>query len=318
VYARGRPRATAFARAADGARCARSALALSRSLLCALVALAVVGTAAGARAEAAQPVPPLAARVTDLTGTLGAGARAALEAKLEAFEKRKGAQVAVLVVATTQPETVEQYGIRVASAWKLGREGVDDGALLLVAKDDRALRIEVGYGLEGALTDALSNRIIDQWIVPRFRAGDFAGGIEAGVDALLRAIDGEPLPAPEPEWTPGPISAFERLLPFAVVGLPVGAAVLNRAFGGFVGSLVAGGVVFALIWLFTRAFWIALGFALFAAILTALYGRQRSWSRSGPGGHVWRGGGGGFAGRGGGGFGGGGGRFGGGGASGRW
>jgi uncharacterized protein len=277
----------------------------------------VVGISVAARAEAQQPVPPLEARVTDLTGTLAANAQAALEAKLEAFEKRKGAQVAVLVVATTQPETIEQYAIRVASAWKLGREGVDDGALLLVAKDDRALRIEVGYGLEGALTDALSNRIIDQWIVPRFRAGDFAGGIEAGIDALLRTIDGEPLPAPAPEWTPGPISAFQRLLPFAVVGLPIGAALLNRVFGGLVGSLVAGGVAFALTWLVTRAFWIALVFALFAAILTAVYGRQRSWARAGPGGHVWRGGGGGFGGRGGG-FGGGGGRFGGGGASGRW
>jgi uncharacterized protein len=274
-----------------------------------------VSGAASARAE--QPIPPLAGRVTDQTGMLGAPARDALEAKLEAFEKRKGAQLAVLIVATTQPETIEQYAIRVASAWQLGRAGIDDGALLLVAKDDRALRIEVGYGLEGALTDALSNRIIDQWIVPRFRAGNFAGGIEAGVDALLRAIDGEPLPAPEPEWTPGPISAFQRLLPFAVVGLPIGAALLNRVFGGFVGSLVAGGVAFALTWLVTRAFWIALVFALFAAILTAVYGRHRSWARAGPGGHVWRGGGGGFGGRGGG-FGGGGGRFGGGGASGRW
>ncbi len=315
MYARGRPRATVFARAADGARCARFALGLIRILAWAPVALAGAATAAAGPAE--PPIPALEARVTDRTGTLPAAARAALEAKLEAFERRKGAQVAVLVVTTTAPETIEQYAIRVASAWKLGRSGTDDGALLLVAKDDRALRIEVGYGLEGALTDLLANRIIDQVIVPRFRAGDFAGGIDAGADAMLRAIDGEPLPAPEPEWAPGPITAFERLLPFAVVGLPIGAAVLHRAFGGFIGALVAGGAVFALVWLVTRALWLSLGFALFAAILTGLYGRQRRWSRAGPGGHVWHGGGG-FGSGGGGGFSGGGGRFGGGGASGRW
>src|SRR5262245_19918222 len=147
-------------------------------------------------ATALVAVPPLSARVTDLTGTLGPDERSALDAKLAAFEREKGSQVAVLLVPTTQPETIEQYGIRVADAWKVGREGVDDGAILIVAKGDRALRIEVGYGLEGAVPDAIANRIVEETIVPRFRAGDFAGGIESGVDQLIRVVEGEPLPPP--------------------------------------------------------------------------------------------------------------------------
>jgi uncharacterized protein len=260
--------------------------------------------------------------VTDLTGTLSAGQQAALEQKLAAFEARKGAQVAVLIVPTTQPEEIEQYGIRVAEAWKLGREKADDGAILLVAKEDRALRIEVGYGLEGALTDALSNRIIDETIVPHFRAGDFFGGIDAGVDRMLAVIDGEPLPPPEPGWSPGAYSGLERFLPFALFAIPVAGAVLRRLFGRVLGPVLAGGVVFALVWLVTRIFLIALGFALFTALFAALAGRRppgryrRSWG--GPMGGGFGGGGFGGGGFGGGGFSGGGGGFGGGGASGRW
>ena len=134
------------------------------------------------------------------TGTLTAAERAGLEEKLAAFEARKGAQIAVLVVPTTQPEAIEQYSIRVVEAWKLGREKPDDGALLLVAMQDRALRIEVGRGLEGALTDLVANRIIDEIITPRFREGDFAGGITAGVDRMIAVVDGEPLPEPEQHW----------------------------------------------------------------------------------------------------------------------
>src|SRR5271156_5810438 len=143
-------------------------------------------------------VPPLTGRVVDQTGTLSSGDIASLTQKLRDFEARKGSQVAVLIVPTTAPETIEQYSIRVAEAWKIGRKKVDDGAILVVAKDDRKLRIEVGYGLEGALTDVTSKRIIDEIITPKFKSGDFAGGISAGVDRIIGVIDGEPLPPPAP------------------------------------------------------------------------------------------------------------------------
>ena len=146
-------------------------------------------------------VPPLKARVTDLTGTLSASEANQLEQKLAAFEAKKGSQIAVLIVPTTQPETIEQYSIRVAEAWKLGRKGIDDGALLVIAKQDRALRIEVGYGLEGVLPDAIAKRIIEETIVPRLRQGNFAGGIDAGIDKIMGVIQGEPLPPP-PAGTP--------------------------------------------------------------------------------------------------------------------
>ena len=139
-------------------------------------------------------IPPVA-RVTDQTGTLQAQDVSRLESRLEAFEQRKGSQIAVLMVATTQPETVEMYALRVAEAWKLGRKGVDDGALVLVAKDDRKARIEVGYGLEGVLSDIVAKRIIRETMAPAFKAGDFAGGIERSVDRMISVIDGEPLPA---------------------------------------------------------------------------------------------------------------------------
>src|ERR1044072_3471463 len=141
-------------------------------------------------------VPPLTGRVIDKTGTLGSSDIASLDKTLRDFEARKGSQIAVLIVPTTQPETIEQYSIRVAEAWKIGRKKIDDGAILVVAKDDRKLRIEVGYGLEGGVTDATAKRIIDEGITPKFRSGDFAGGIADGVGRILRVIDGEPLPAP--------------------------------------------------------------------------------------------------------------------------
>src|SRR6201746_2696379 len=125
-------------------------------------------------------VPPLSGRVVDQTGTLSSGDIAALTQTLKDLESRKGSQIAVLIVPATEPETIEQYSIRVAEAWKIGRRRIDDGALVVVAKNDRKLRIEVGYGLEGALNDATTRRIIDEVITPKFRAGDFAGGISAG------------------------------------------------------------------------------------------------------------------------------------------
>jgi len=151
---------------------------------------------AGAGAWAEVAVPPLTARVTDLAGLLTPPQRTSLEARLQAFEQAKGSQIAVLIVPTTQPETVEQYALRVAETWKLGRKGVDDGALLLVAKDDRTLRIEVGYGLEGVLNDATAKRITNEIIVPAFKQGRFYEGINAGVERMIQVIEGEPLPPP--------------------------------------------------------------------------------------------------------------------------
>ena len=162
----------------------------------ALIVALLMCWASAAAADVA--VPPLTGRVVDLTGTLSSGDVDRLTQTLKNLEARKGSQIAVLIVPTTQPETIEQYSIRVAEAWKIGRKKIDDGALLVIAKNDRKLRIEVGYGLEGALTDVTAKRIIDEIITPKFRSGDFAGGISAGVDRMIGVIDGEPLPAPAP------------------------------------------------------------------------------------------------------------------------
>jgi uncharacterized protein len=275
-------------------------------------ALAVLLLWAGCAASAEVSVPPLAARVTDLTGTLDAGQRAALEARLESFERAKGSQVVVLLVPTTQPETIEQYAIRVADAWKIGRgERIDDGVILLVAKDDRALRIEVGYGLEGALPDAIANRIIEETIVPRFRSGDFAGGISDGVGRIIGVIEGEPLPPPH---RPG----IDRLPRDGSLGLLIVVPMVVGSFvrlvhNRFTGAAVAGGVAGLIGWWWLGASLAVLVFALFCFVFVLganTAGRRGGWS---SGGH-W--GGGGFGG--GGGFSGGGGGFGGGGASGRW
>src|SRR6478752_4081539 len=143
-------------------------------------------------------VPPLVGRVVDQTGTLSSGEVATLNQTLRYFEARKGSQIAVLIVPTTDGEAIEQFSLRVAETWKIGRKKIDDGALIVVAKNDRHLRIEVGYGLEGVLTDVTSKRIIDEDITPKFKSGDFAGGITAGIGRMIRLIDGEQLPAPEP------------------------------------------------------------------------------------------------------------------------
>jgi uncharacterized protein len=264
-------------------------------------------------------VPPLKGRVTDLTGTLKTEQVASLEQLLQSFEARKGSQIAVLMVPTTAPETIEQYALRVAEQWKIGRKKVDDGAILVVAKDDRALRIEVGYGLEGALNDATANRIIREVIVPRFREGDFFGGISAGVDRMIRVIDGEPLPAPAKAAPPADEGVLQ-ILPVLLILALVAGAILRRLLGRFVGSLATGGVVGALAWLLAGALAIALLAAIVAFFFTLMSGVGGSGRRyyggfpGGYGGGGW--GGGGFGG--GGGFSGGGGSFGGGGASGRW
>ena len=259
-------------------------------------------------------VPPLGARVTDLTATLSAAEVAALEKTLEAFEARKGSQLAVLMVATTAPETIEQYALRVAEQWKLGRKKVDDGALLVVAKADRTLRIEVGYGLEGALNDATSKRIISETIVPRFQQGDLHGGIAAGVDQIIRVIDGEPLPATGVGRAVG-AGGIQQYVPVILILALVLGGVLRSVLGRFPGALATGGAVGFVAWLFAGAVSIALAAGVMALVFTLLGGGRGGFGGLGAGG--LRGG----FGRGGlgrGGFGGGGGGFGGGGASGRW
>lgn len=262
-------------------------------------------------AVAEVPVPPLEQRVTDLTATLTAEQQRAIEARLAAFEQRKGSQVALLIVPSTQPEDIAQFGIRVAEQWKLGRKGIDDGVLLLVAKQDRALRIEVGYGLEGALNDATTKRIIEEFILPAFKQGDFAGGIDAGIDRILRVIEGEPLPAPaRGAGQQAGTSELEQALPLLAFGALFLSGLLRAVLGSFVGGLVAGGLAAALVWLLGAGLLFALVAGLIVFILT-LIGAGTAATGGGGGGSYS---GGGF----GGGFSGGGGGFGGGGASGRW
>ncbi|PSO18795.1 hypothetical protein C7G42_10640 [Bradyrhizobium sp. MOS003] len=302
---------------------ARSSRAMTTSVWRAVfVAALVLAFALPALADVA--VPELTGRVVDKTGTLSSSDVASLSQKLRDFETRKGSQIAVLIVPTTQPETIEQFSIRVAEAWKIGRKKVDDGAILVVAKNDRHLRIEVGYGLEGALTDVTSRRIIDEIITPKFRGGDFGGGISDGVDRMIRVIDGEPLPVPSPSVNFGNL---DDIAPLFIVTLfaSIGVGGFFRAMlGRLVGSLATGGIIAALSWLILGSFTLAmalggLGFVigfiadLFSAI-TPGTGRSRggSWS-SGSSSGGWSSGSSSS-----GGFSGGGGSFGGGGASGSW
>ena len=265
-------------------------------------------------------VPPLKGRVTDLTGTLKPEQIASLEQMLQSFEARKGSQIAVLMLPTTAPETIEQYSLRVAEQWQVGRKNVDDGVVLVVAKNDRTVRIEVGYGLEGALNDATANRIIREVIVPRFREGDFYGGITAAVDRMIRVIDGEPLPEPRPG--PQVEGGTLQILPVLFILALVGGAILRRALGRVFGSAATGGAVGIVAWLLVGTLAIALIAALVAFLFTligGLGGTGRRYYGGLPGGYGgWGGGGFGGGGSGGGGFSGGGGSFGGGGASGRW
>ena len=262
-------------------------------------------------AGAQVPVPPLTGHVTDQTATLTAAQQNAMEQTLQAFEARKGSQLAVLIVPTTAPETIEQYALRVVERWKLGRKKVDDGAILVVAKNDRALRIEVGYGLEGALNDATAKRIISEIIVPRFQQGDFQGGIAAGVEQIIRVVDGEPLPAAAARPAGGSAGIQQYIPIIFVLALVVG-GLLRAMLGRFPGALATGGIVSVAAWFFVGALSIALIAGVIALVFTLLGG--------GMGGRGIGGFGGGFGGgsRGRGGFSGGGGGFGGGGASGRW
>lgn len=251
-------------------------------------------------------VPPLEAPVTDLGATLSADQLAGLNDELRAFEARKGSQVAVLIVPTTKPETIEAYGIRVADQWKLGRKKVDDGAILIVARDDRTLRIEVGYGLEGVLTDAMANRIIDDVIVPRFRQDDFGGGIVAGAESMMKVIDGEPLPAPDLQRQSEDGVDLRQLLPIVLVAVLVIGGVLRALLGRVAGAVVTGGIIGVAAWMLAGAVVVGVLAGAIAFVFTLVGGARIAGMYLGHG----QGRGGGWGGRGG--------RFGGGGASGRW
>jgi uncharacterized protein len=283
-------------------------------------ALLLLALALAPVARAQVAVPPLSSRVTDLTGTLDPSARSSLENRLREFERKHGSQIAVLIVPTTQPEAIEQYSMRVAESWKLGRKGIDDGAILVAAMQDRTMRIEVGYGLEGALNDATCKRIISEIITPEFRRGDFRAGIEAGVDRMIRVIEGEALPTPVPRNTGG---GGEGSPPFFLLAfLALFAASALRPILGRLGAALLVGLGTALIASFLTSVSIAVLVGVLAFVLALLAAPGNSWGsrRRYPSGGGYYGGGydgGGFGGRDGG-FSGGGGGFGGGGASGRW
>jgi uncharacterized protein len=259
-------------------------------------------------------VPPLSGRVVDQTGTLSSADIDSLTRRLEDLETRKGSQLAVLMVPTTAPETIEQYSIRVAEAWKIGRKKIDDGAVLVIAKNDRKLRVEVGYGLEGSLNDLTARRIIDEVITPRSRNGDFSGGLAAGVDRIIRVIDGEPLPPPASRQSSGVSSDFDVFNPILLFAIFVVGAILRSSLGRLLGSVSTGVVVGALAWFIAGSLAasavagvIAFFFTMFADTLawSGGGGMYPGSSRSSRGGSS-------------GGFRGGGGGFGGGGASGSW
>jgi uncharacterized protein len=291
---------------------------LRRSIALLLLLLAC----ALAQAQQLAAIPALDSPVVDTTGTLDARTKQALEAQALALQQRKGSQLQVLMVPTVQPEDIAQYAVRAFEQWKLGRKGVDDGVLLVVAKDDHRVRIEVGYGLEGAIPDATSARVIQEYLVPRFRADDYAGGITDATAALVKLIDGEPLPAPmadnKPRHDGGGDFIFALFAAFIVAQVVRG--IFSRAptmLRGVVGAGAAGGVA----WLISSLLLVGgigalIGFFFgLASAPSGRYARDRGWGGFGGGGGGW--GGGGFGG-GGGGWSGGGGMSGGGGASGSW
>ena len=296
------------------------------SLLALLLCWAFAALTFAALADVA--VPPLSGRVVDQSGTLSGGDIASLTQRLRDFEARKGSQIAVLIVPTTEPESIEQFSIRVAEAWKIGRKKIDDGALLVIAKNDRHLRIEVGYGLEGALTDVVSRRIIDEDITPKFKAGDFAGGVSAGIDRMIRVIDGEKLPAPEPPHWQGSWlgSNFDPFNPFLLIPVLLFGGFMRSMMGRLIGSVATGGLVTLVGWYFFGsliAAALAGGIAAFLvmfsdAVTSSTPGRRGSgggWSGGSSSGGSWSGS---SSSSDSGSFSGGGGSFGGGGASGSW
>jgi uncharacterized protein len=272
------------------------------------------------------PIPPLTARVTDLTQTLAPAETAALEAKLADWETRTSNQLVVLMVPSTQQEPIEAYSLRVAEKWRIGRKGQDNGALFLIAKNDRKMRIEVGYGLEGVLPDVTANRIIREDVAPAFRDGKFAAGINAGVDRIIAVVGGEkasPVTEVAAKARRGGFD-IEQILFVLFFVVPVAGGVLRAMFGRVGGSMVGGASVGALVWLLAGSILFGIIGAIIGFIVMALMGmgggtahRGGGWTSTGGGfgGGSW---GGGSSGGSGGGFSGGGGSFGGGGSSGSW
>lgn len=283
-------------------------------------------TALCAHAQGLLPLPALKARVIDQTGTLDAGQLATLESRLAAFEAERGTQIAVVLVPTTQPEDIADYTQRLGDAWKIGRADVGDGVLLVVAKNDRRVRIATSKTLEGAIPDLMARRIIDEAVTPAFRRNDFAGGLTAGVDQIMARVTGEalPLPGPAPQ-TQAEAPEMLDLLIFAVFVVPIASGVLRSLFGNKLGTLLTGAGAGGLAWVMTSVLWIAIGAGLLAMLAALFFQMLPSMPTSGRGrgGGHWGGGGWSGGGRSGGGFGGGfssggGGNFGGGGASGSW
>lgn len=260
-------------------------------------------------------IPAFSGHVVDLTQTLSAHEKTAFEAKLKSYQETKGSQIAVLIVPTTKPEAIEQYAIRVVDQWKVGRENIDDGLLLLVAKEDREMRIEVGYGLEGAVPDLYAKRIVREVIAPRFKQDDFAGGIDGALNALIRLVDGEELPGLSPEAEGALVG---NLLPMLLFGGMISGMILKGMFGTFFGSVANGGLIGTLLIFIGISLLSAGVLGVIAFFFTIMLGNR---GLNGYSGVPTRGGygGGGLGGGLGGGFGGGlGGGFGGGGASGSW
>ncbi len=284
-------------------------------------------------AQGVLPVPELSARVVDQTGTLNAAERGEMEAKLAGFERLHGSQVVVLIVPSTAPEDIADYTQRVGDSWKIGRREVGDGVLFVIAKSDRRLRIATAKALEGAIPDLMAKRIIDQVVTPAFKQGDFAGGINSGLDQILSRVKGEALPLPESQASgsvgeAGGGSGAVDLLVFAAFAVPILSAVMRGIFGNKMGTLLTGVGAGGMAWMMTAVLWIAIGAGLLGMLAALFFQFLPSVPRSGRGGSGWGGGlgGGGLGGgswggggSGGGGFGsGGGGNFGGGGASGGW
>jgi uncharacterized protein len=289
---------------------------IAASLLAFLTATFALAATWDVQKDGLRPIPALTSPVTDLTGTLSAAERQTLDGKLHDWEARTTNQLVVLIVPTTTPESIEEYSIRVAEAWKIGQKGKDNGVLFLVAKDDKRMRIEVGYGFEGVLTDITSRRIIGETVAPYFKQGQFAAGINAGVDRIIAVVDkGEPLPPVGKTAGRAQHGSFDfgTLLVILLVAVPVVGALLRSIFGTLGGSVVGAGIVGAAAWFIAASLLIAGVAAIiaFVVILFSSLGGRGGWIPMGGGG--W--GGGGF---GGGGFSGGGGGFGGGGASGGW
>ncbi len=307
----------------------RQSLLLRAALLLIAIGAGLLALAPSVWAQDLQPIPALSARVIDKTGTLNAAQVQALEAKLAAFEQSRGSQIVVLMVPSTLPEDITDYTQRVGDSWKIGRKDIGDGLLLVVAKNDRRVRIATAKTLEGALPDLATKQIIDSAITPRFKQGDFAGGLNAATDQIMARISGENLAVPSQTSRPtkGPgIAGFQwtDLAVFLFFAVPIGARVLGSIIGRKAGAVATGGAVGVLAWLFTSSVLLA-GAAAVVGIVFALiaslgsFGSSLGGSRRGGG---WTGGGGFGGGRGGGGGGGfssgGGGNFGGGGSSGSW